>query len=70
MSKELEKSQFLLYSSDKEDIKIEVLLQDESLWLTQRKISELFDTTPQNITIHLKSIFDEGELKKDSTIKK
>lgn len=70
MSKELEKSQFLLYSSDKEDIKIEVLLQDESLWLTQRKISELFDTTPQNITIHLKSIFEEGELKKDSTCKK
>jgi hypothetical protein len=43
MSNELEKSEFLLYSSNNGDIKIDVFLKDENIWLTQKKMSELFD---------------------------
>ena len=70
MNKELEKSEFLLYSSDNGDIKVDALLKDETIWLTQKKMSELFDTTPQNITLHLNSIFSDGELAKEATCKK
>ena len=70
MNKELEKSEFLLYSSDNGDIKVDALLKDETIWLTQKKMSELFDTTPQNITLHLNSIFSDGELTKEATCKK
>ena len=70
MSNELEKSEFLLYSSDNGDVKIDVFLKDENIWLTQKKMSELFGTTPQNITLHLNSIFSDGELAKEATCKK
>ena len=70
MNKELEKSEFLLYSSENGDIKVDALLKDETIWLTQKKMSELFDTTPQNITLHLNSIFSDGELAKEATCKK
>jgi hypothetical protein len=67
MSNELEKSEFLLYSSDNGDIKIDVLLRDENIWLTQKKIAELFDVDRTVITKHLNNIFDDGELDKNST---
>ena len=67
MGNELEKSEFLLYSSDNGNIKIDVLLRDENIWLTQKKISELFDVDRTVITKHLNNIFDEGELDKNLT---
>jgi hypothetical protein len=70
MNKEIKRSQFLLYKSGSGDVKVDVLLKDETIWLTQRKIAELFGTSPQNITLHLKSIFEDGELSKNSTCKK
>ena len=70
MNRELKESEFLLYSSDNGDIKVDALLKDETIWLTQKKMSELFDTTPQNITLHLNSIFSDGELTKEATCKK
>lgn len=44
-------------------------LENETVWLTQKLIAELFQTTPQNITTHLKNIFEEGELQEDATCK-
>jgi len=67
MSNKLEKSEFLLYSSDNGDIKIDVLLRDENIWLTQKKIAELFDVDRTVITKHLNNIFDDGELDKNLT---
>lgn len=67
MSNKLEKSEFLLYSSDNGDIKIDVFLRDENIWLTQKKIAELFDVDRTVITKHLNNIFDDGELDKNST---
>lgn len=67
MSSELGTSEFLLYSSGNGDIKIDVFLQDENIWLTQKKMSELFDTSSDNIGLHLKNIYKDGELEEKST---
>ena len=55
-------SQILIYQTEDGQTKIDVRLQDETVWLTQRMLVELFQTTPQNITLHLKNIYKEGEL--------
>ena len=51
------------------DGNIDVKLEQETVWLTQKQMSKLFDTTPQNITIHIQNIYKEQELSKDSTCK-
>ncbi len=63
------KSEFLLYTSPDGDVKVEVFFQDETVWLTQQLLAELFDTTKQNISLHLKNIFEEGELSENSVVK-
>ncbi len=59
----------ILYQTEDGKTRIEVRLQDETVWLTQKLMAELFQTTPQNITIHLKNIFKEGELDEAATCK-
>jgi hypothetical protein len=68
MNKELEKSEFLLYSSDNGDIKVDALLKDETIWLTQKKMSELFDVNVPAISKHLNNIFESKELEENSVI--
>ncbi|MBR5414237.1 MAG: hypothetical protein IK114_14600 [Fibrobacter sp.] len=48
---------------------LEVLLEDETIWLTQKQMGELFGCAPQNITYHLKGIFKIGELDEAATCK-
>ena len=62
-------SQILLYQTESGQTKIEVLLEDETVWLTQKLMAELFQTTIPNVNIHIKNIFEEGELDPDSVIK-
>lgn len=62
--------QFLLYNTPDENIKVNVIVKDETLWLTQKAMAELFDVNSQAITKHLKNIFDEGELSKEATCSK
>ncbi len=62
MNNQLKKSEFLLYKSDNGDIKIDVFLKDENIWLTQKKMSELFDVNIPAISKHLNNIFESGEL--------
>ncbi|MCB9748285.1 MAG: virulence RhuM family protein [Candidatus Omnitrophica bacterium] len=69
MDKEPKKSEMILYKTEDGKIKLEVRLQDETVWLTQKLMAELFQTTVANINIHIKNIFDEGELSQDSVIK-
>ena len=59
----------LIYQSEDGKIRLDVRLENETVWLTQALMAELFQTTPQNITIHLKSIYDEGELEESATCK-
>lgn len=65
----MEESQILIYQTDEGKIKIETRFQEETVWLTQKQLSELFHTTPQNITLHLKNIYEEQELEEVSTCK-
>ncbi len=60
---------FLLYTTPTEDIRVNAILKDETIWLTQKAMAELFGTTPQNITLHLKNIYDENELQYTATCK-
>lgn len=62
-------SQFIIYQTENGQTKLDVRLENETVWLTQKLMAELFQTTPQNITIHLKNIFEEGELSEDATCK-
>jgi hypothetical protein len=62
-------SQIIIYQTESGETKLDVRFQDETVWLTQKLMAELFQTTPQNITIHLKNIFEEGELEEEATCK-
>ena len=62
-------SELLFYQAEDGKSRIEVRLEDENVWLTQRLMAELFQTTPQNITLHLRNIFKEGELVEEATCK-
>ena len=62
-------SQIIIYQTEKGETKLEVRLENETVWLTQKLMAELFQTTIPNINIHLKNIFDEGELDPKATIK-
>ena len=62
-------SQIIIYQTESGETKIDVRFQNETVWLTQKLMAELFQTTSQNITTHLKNIFEEGELEEKATIK-
>lgn len=62
-------SEIVIYKTGDGNIKIEVKLENESVWLNQNQMTELYQTTKQNISLHLKNIFKENELKEDSTVK-
>lgn len=61
-------SQFLIYRVENGAIKIDVRFEDETVWLTQQLMAELFQTSKQNIGQHLKNIFDEGELTQEAVV--
>lgn len=58
-----------LFTSEDGRVQLEVRVEDETVWATQRQMAALFNTTPQNITIHLKRIYQEEELKEKATCK-
>ncbi len=62
-------SQILIYQTEGGQTKIEVMLEDETVWLAQKLMAELFQTTIPNVNMHIKNIFEEGELDPDSVIK-
>jgi hypothetical protein len=61
--------QLILYQTADGKTRVEVRLQDESVWLSQAQMAQLFDTTKQNIGIHIKNILDEAELGEEATVK-
>ena len=62
-------SSIILYQTEDGRTRIQCRFENETLWLTQAQIAELFETTPQNVTLHLKGIFAEGELVEAATCK-
>jgi hypothetical protein len=68
-NKALPQSEFILYQTEDGRTRVQCRFDDETLWLTQAQIADLFQTTPQNVTLHLKAIFAEGELGEAATCK-
>jgi len=63
------KSEIIIYQTDEQSTRLEVRLEDETVWLTQAQMVELFDSTKQNISLHINNIFREAELSKLSVVK-
>ena len=61
---------YILYKADDEDVKVNALLKDESIWLTQKSMAELFDVNVPAVSKHLKNIFQEGELDEKVVVSK
>jgi hypothetical protein len=61
-------SEFLLYTAPNGEVKVEVLLSGETIWLTQKRIAELFGVGVPAISKHLDNIYDSGELQRDATL--
>lgn len=68
--KSINQFKFLLYQSDNEDISVNALVKDETIWLTQKAMAQLFDVEVPAISKHLSNIFEEGELKQEATVSK
>jgi len=62
-------SQFIIYQTEGGQTKIEVRLEDETVWLTQQLMADLFQTSKQNISHHINRIYEEGELAPEATVK-
>ena len=58
---------FLIYRSSVQDISVNAVIRDETVWLTQKAMAELFGCSPDNISLHLKNIFADGELAEKAT---
>ncbi|WP_096271319.1 virulence RhuM family protein [Paucisalibacillus globulus] len=59
----------LIYQTEEGNTKIDVILENETVWMTQKAIAELYQSTKQNISLHIKNIFEEKELDEDSVVK-
>lgn len=65
----MEKNEIVLFESRDGAVTLPVPVRDESVWLTRMQMADLFDVTPQNITIHLKKVYAAGELEREATSK-
>jgi len=70
MENDIIKKNFIIYTDENNDVKVEVMLINDDLWLTQELISELFKKDRTVITKHIKNIFEEGELDEKSNVQK
>ncbi len=69
MTKE-NKSNIIIYQSEDGQTHIEVRMDEDTVWLTQQQMGELFDKAKSTISEHIKHIFEEGELQQDSVVRK
>ena len=61
---------FLIYKTEQEDVSVNALIRDETIWLTQKAMAELFGVQKAAISKHLKNIFESGELKEEVVVSK
>jgi len=62
-----ENNKIIIYNTEDGQTKIDVRLENETVWLSQKQMSELFDCSIDNVSLHLKNVFTEGELNEKST---
>lgn len=65
----MEENQIVIYQTEDGQTRIDVRLENDTVWLTQAQMAVLFDKTPQNITMHIRNAYNEGELDKSTTCK-
>lgn len=65
-----EQSDFLFYTTDEGDVNVQVFLQDETVWLTQKAMADLFGVVKSTISEHLSNIYESGELEREATVRK
>jgi hypothetical protein len=65
---ESNKGEIVMYQPD-ETIRLEVRVENETVWLTQQQMADLFNATKQNVSLHINNIYDEGELEREATVK-
>lgn len=65
-----EKGKIIIYQTENEDVRVDVYFEDETFWLSQKSISQLFDVDVSTISKHLKNIFEDGELDPEVVIAK
>lgn len=65
----MNKGEIIIYQTPDGATQLDVKVEEDTVWLTQAQMAELFDTTSQNITMHVANVYGEGELKQSSTCK-
>lgn len=63
------KNSIIIYSTADGEMKLEVKLENETVWLSQKQMAELFDCSIRNVSIHLQNVYDEAELSENQTMK-
>ena len=58
-----------VYETPDGEVRVDVRLGQETVWLTQRQMAQVFDTTPENVQMHLRNVFSSGELEAEATTK-
>ena len=61
--------EFLIYQTEDGQTRVQVRFEGETVWLSQRDMAELFQSSKQNISLHIQNLYDEGELRRDATVK-
>ena len=69
MTDKMAENKVIIYTANDGTTKIDVKLEEETLWLTQAQMCELYQTSKSNVSEHIKHIFEEGELDKDSVVR-
>lgn len=70
MDKQLTETNFIIYKNEDGDVVVDVVLKDETIWITQKGMAELFDCSSDNVSLHLKNIYNDEELTKEATTEK
>ena len=65
----LPQSEIILYQTEDGRTRVQCRFENETVWLAQQQMAELFQTTQQNVSLHLQNIYDEGELQRGATHK-
>jgi len=65
----MEENKVVIYQTEDGQTQIDVRLENDTVWLTQAQMAELFERTPQNITMHIRNAYNEGELEREATCK-
>ena len=65
----MDRGEIIIYQTADGETRLDVRMENDSVWLTQAQMVELFNSTKQNVSLHINNIFKEGELEREATVK-